>query len=320
MARRPRVHFPGALYHVISRGNQRQRIFRSSHDYSRYLELLGRYQKRYGFRLYAYVLMGNHVHLLVEAGAVPMAKVMQGLQQSYTGYFNRKYSLVGHLFQGRYKAILCDRDAYLLELVRYVHLNPVRSKLVRDPALYTWSSHRLYLDKTEKGSGGAETDWVLSQFSRSRSAAVRRYRRFVLEGMGDGHREELYQTKEQRYLGGEEFVEEVSRRVGKERPARFRVELGEIEEAICRRYHLPLELLRSRSKERRGAFGRALVAYIGQEAGGIKLNEIAERYGRDQVSLSLGLKRLRERIGEDVGLRQSLEELVNRLRRTKLNK
>lgn len=147
MARKPRVHFPGALYHVISRGNQRQQIFRSASDRSHYLQLLSRFHSRYGFRLYAYVLMGNHVHLLLETGPTPLSKIMQGLQQAYALYFNHKYRLVGHLFQGRYKALLCDRDSYLLELVRYLHLNPVRSMLVKDPSLYPWSSHGAYLGK-----------------------------------------------------------------------------------------------------------------------------------------------------------------------------
>jgi REP element-mobilizing transposase RayT len=136
VARKPRVHIAGALYHVIARGNQRQKIFRSDADRRRYLELLNEYRMRYPFRLLAYVLMPNHVHLLLEMERHPLSKIMQGLQQSYTAYFNRKYKLVGHLFQGRYKDILCDRDAYLLELVRYIHLNPVRSKLVRDPGEY----------------------------------------------------------------------------------------------------------------------------------------------------------------------------------------
>jgi len=258
------------------------------------------------------------VHLLLEAGEVPLSKTMQGLQQSYTVNFNRKYSLVGHLFQGRYKAILCDRDAYLLELVRYLHLNPVRSRLVTDPALHPWSSHRHYLGEATEDDRCVETSWVLSQFSRNRAEAVRRYKRFVLDGIGEGHRGDLYQTQEQRYLGGDDFVEQVSRRVEEERPARIGVGLREIEEAVYRQYHLSLELLLSRSKERRGAFGRVVVAYIGQEVGGIKLNEIAKRYGRDQVSLSLGLKRLRERIREEARLRQSLEVLVNRIRKSKI--
>lgn len=316
MARKPRIHFAGALYHVIARGNQRQKTFRSSPDYTYYLELLGRYQQRYGFRLYAYVLMSNHVHLLMEVGSTPLSKIMQGLQQSYTLYFNRKYRLVGHLFQGRYKAFLCDRDSYLLELVRYLHLNPVRSRLVKDPALYPWSSHSAYLGKASGKHKAVQTEWVLSQFSRHRSEAVKRYRRFVLEGTAEGHREDLYAVKEQRYLGDEEFVEQVSRKVAEERPRPVRVELGEVEEAVYREYDLSVDLLKAKSKERRGAFGRALVAYLAQEFGGIKLGQVADRYG----PLSLGLKRFRERIRVDTALRRGLESLMAGLRKGRRTK
>ena len=317
MARRPRVHFPGALYHVISRGNQRQRIFRSTSDRARYLELLSQYRKRYGFVLYAYVLMSNHVHLLMEAGTVPLSKVLQGLQQSYTLYFNRKYGLVGHLFQGRYQAILCDRDAYLLELIRYLHLNPVRAKMVKDPAEYRWSSHQAYLGRRKSDDGLVQTESVLGQFAQSHAAALKQYRQFIVEGYGEGHRGEFYEVKEQQYLGDDQFVERLNRAMDRDRAEPIRVGVSEIEEVVCRKYKLSREVLRSRSKERRGSLGRLLVAHLGQELGGLKLNEVAKRYGRDQVTLSLGLKRLRERMAEDAVLRQSVQALSGRLRKGK---
>ena len=119
MARKPRVEFKGAFYHVIVRGNQRQKIFRDDRDRLTYLDRVEHYRQRYGFRIYAYVLMANHVHLLLQTGKTPLSKILQGIQFTYTQYYNRRHRTVGHLFQGRYKAILCDRDAYLLELVRY---------------------------------------------------------------------------------------------------------------------------------------------------------------------------------------------------------
>ena len=117
MARRPRVFAPGLLYHVIVRGNQRQKTFFAEKDYRSYLERLARYREKYNMTIYAYCLMPNHVHLLLESSVEPLAKFMQGLQQSYTQYFNLKHNKVGHLFQGRYKAIVCQKDEYLMELV-----------------------------------------------------------------------------------------------------------------------------------------------------------------------------------------------------------
>lgn len=311
MGRKPRVHFFGALYHVIARGNQRQAIFRSDADRRRYLDLLNQYRTRYGFHVYAYVLMSNHVHLLLEVGKTPLAKAMQGLQQSYTLYFNRKYKLVGHLFQGRYKDILCDRDAYLLELVRYIHLNPVRSKIVDTPGNYTWSSHHAYVGTADNEN--IERDWILKQFSPQPNRARQLFDRFVLDGVGAGHREEFYTVKEQRYLGDDEFLDRVDRKINNEPSRPRRLDLAKIETAVCRHFELPVNLLRSRSKERRGSFGRALVACLVQELGGTALNQVAKRYARDQVTLSLGLKALRQKIGQDLGLRRNVENLLSEL-------
>ena len=136
MARRPRVFAPGLLYHVIVRGNQRRKTFRTDMDYKAYLDRLEKYRAQCQVRIYAYCLMPNHVHLLVETGNTPLARFMQGVQQSYTQYFNLRYRKVGHLFQGRYKAIICERDKYLLALVRYIHLNGVRAKLAGGPEQY----------------------------------------------------------------------------------------------------------------------------------------------------------------------------------------
>src|SRR6201988_767272 len=180
MARKPRVEFNGALYHVIVRGNQRQRTFYDDHDRQSYLERIEHYRQRYSFRLYAFVLMANHVHLLLETKRVGLSKVMQGIQGSYTQNYNRRHHKVGHLFEGRYKAILCDRDGYLLELVRYIHLNPARMKVPLNPWRYRWSSHGAYLGKPSMIKVAIEE--VLSQFSASLGAARRGYQRFMEEG------------------------------------------------------------------------------------------------------------------------------------------
>ena len=210
MARKPRVHFTGALYHVMSRGNQGQAIFREDQDRERYLGFLKEGQKRFGYRLYAYVLMGNHVHHLIEIGQTPLSKVMQNILFRYTRYWNRRYKKTGHLFQGRYKSILCDKEGYLLGLIRYLHLNPVRSKVVDDPGNYAWSSHGAYL-KGEAKSWIA-VDEVLLHWGKGRAQAIAGYRRFVLDGITDGHRDDLYKVIDQRYLGDDGFVERVEER------------------------------------------------------------------------------------------------------------
>lgn len=147
MARKPRIHFPGAFYHVILRGNARQDIFFEEKDRYRCYLLMQEGTERYRHRIHAFCLMTNHIHLLVQVADVPLARIMQNLSFRYTRWANWRQGKSGHLFQGRYKAVLIDADEYLLELVRYIHLNPVRAAMAKDPFDYQWSSHRAYCGK-----------------------------------------------------------------------------------------------------------------------------------------------------------------------------
>jgi REP element-mobilizing transposase RayT len=309
MARQPRIEFPGALYHTISRGNHGQMVFRAPADYACYCQLLERYQDRYAFRLYAYVLMPTHVHLLVETGEIPLSKIMQGLQQTYTGYFNRRYRVHGHLFQGRYKALLCQKDAYLLALVRYLHLNPVRAGLVRTPEAYRWSSHRCYLDGHDRG--GVTVAPVLGQFGRTRTRAVEAYRRFVHAGKGQGHRPEFYEGTDQRLLGDERFLEEVDRRLRPSGPRRpVPLSLPQVAALVSQATGVARDELISPGRGRAAALTRALVASLARMVGDIPLTEAAEYLRRDPATLSLGIRRLQERQTRD----RALREVVRRLR------
>jgi putative transposase len=173
LSRKPRVEFEGAFYHVIARGNQRRSIFSNDRDREAYLGRIERYRKRYDFIVYGYVLMSNHVHLLIQTRKVPLSKIMQGIQGGFTQRYNRLHRTTGHLFQGRFKAILCDRDAYLLELVRYIHLNPARIRQPQDPWKYRWSSHRAYLGGWTAVEVNSEE--VLAQLGPTKTEARRAY-------------------------------------------------------------------------------------------------------------------------------------------------
>jgi len=167
MGRPVRIEYVGALYHISSRGNERKKIFLDVEDRIRFLNLLIEYHDRYGILIHSYVLMDNHYHLILETPMGNLLKVMHGINGGYTGYFNRKYKRVGHLFQGRYRAILVEKESYLLPLSRYVHLNPVRAGLVRRPEGYRWSSYRGYIGR-EREEDWVEYAWALSQFAESR--------------------------------------------------------------------------------------------------------------------------------------------------------
>ncbi len=141
MARQLRIEFEGAFYHITSRGNLREDVFFEDRDREKFLEILARTKERYGYLLHAYALMGNHYHLLMETPKANISQIMQNINTSYTVYVNRKYLRSGHLFQGRFKGIIVDKDEYLATLSRYIHLNPVRAAIVEKPEDYRWTSY-----------------------------------------------------------------------------------------------------------------------------------------------------------------------------------
>ncbi len=145
MARKPRLHYPGAVYHVMARGNGGQPVFTDDEDRYRFYLFLQEGVEKFGHRIHAFCLMKNHVHLAIQVREKPLSRIMQQLCFRYTQWVNVRQKRIGHLFQGRYKAILVDADSYLAELVRYIHLNPVRARMVKTPDRYPWSGHRAYL-------------------------------------------------------------------------------------------------------------------------------------------------------------------------------
>jgi len=210
MSRPLRVEFEGALYHVTSRGNARQNIYEDDTDRHRFLELLAREIHQHRWFCYAYCLMGNHYHLLIETPEANLRRGMARLNGMYSQWFNRRHLRVGHLFQGRYKTILVEKESHFLRLCRYVVLNPVRAGLVARVDQWEWSSYR----PTAYGGDSASwlsTNWILSQFGTDSARAQRAYRRFVAEGAGEPSPWE--ELRGQIYLGGERFLKEMSQRI-----------------------------------------------------------------------------------------------------------
>lgn len=319
MARRPRVHFPGALFHVISRGNQGQSIYKDDEDHRRFQGLLGEVVKRDSITLYAYVLMPNHFHLLLEVSRAPLAKAMQSLLYRYTRHYNQRYRKIGHLFQGRYRAILCDRDSYLMELIRYLHLNPVRAGLISDPRRYRWSSHRDYL--RGKADSGLAVGRGLAMWGTRRGQAMQTYGQFIRDGITDGHRQEYYEVKEQRYLGDEDFVEVVHQAIDEREEGRpVKIAMGDVVQEIARGAGVSDNVLFNRGRGRMGSRLRAEAAYVGREVGGISLTEAAKYLGRDLSTMSLALKRLEEGLRSDRHERDRLESVCARLRQGRRRK
>lgn len=203
MARPLRLEFPGAIYHVTARGNARTDIFLDDEDRGLFLGVLAECASRFGWLCHAYCLMDNHYHLLIETPDGNLSAGMRQLNGIYTQRFNRRHGRVGHVFQGRFKAILVERDSHLLELCRYVVLNPVRAGMVREAAQYAWSSYPATMGEATPPQW-LHTDWLLGQFGRGRVVARRRYAKFVNEG--DGAYSPWLELKGQVLLGSEGFI------------------------------------------------------------------------------------------------------------------
>ena len=206
MARPLRIEYPGAVYHVTSRGNARLPIFDSDKDRRSFLNILEEVVKRFNWFCHAFCLMDNHYHLLIETIDGNLSLGMRHLNGVYTQRFNRRNNRVGHIFQGRFKSILVERDSYLLALCRYVVLNPVRAGMVKTVGSYGWSSYRA-TSGLKKAPSLLSVDWILSQFGKERKEAQREYRKFVSSGVGTASPWE--DLKSQCILGGRDFVERI---------------------------------------------------------------------------------------------------------------
>lgn len=264
MARPLRIEFAGAVYHVTSRGDGQEDIFLDDGDRTRFLEVLSEVCHRFNWAVHAYCLMGNHYHLVVETRDGTLAKGMRQLNGVYTQRFNRAHGRVGHVLQGRYKAILVQKDAYLLELARYVVLNPVRARLVRNAKEWPWSSYRATVGQVSVPPGLA-TDWLLSAFSRKRSDAIEKYKAFVAEGKNQPSPWES--LRNQIFLGDEQFVEEMQKLLDEDR------DLSEVPSVQRRSGARPLAYYAGKHRDRDEAIAEAYAS------GGYGLKEIGEHFG-----------------------------------------
>ncbi len=184
MARPLRIEYPGAVYHITSRGNAKLPIYEHFNDKKQFLSILTDLVERYRWLCHAYCLMDNHYHLLIETIEPNLSAGMRQLNGVYAQTFNRKYQRVGHLFQGRYKSIVVEKKTYLLELARYIVLNPVRAKMISNPSKYSWSSYKA-ISGLIKPPPFLTTDWILNQFGKKKGIAQKKYREYVREGLNN---------------------------------------------------------------------------------------------------------------------------------------
>jgi REP element-mobilizing transposase RayT len=212
MARPIRIEFPGAIYHVTSRGNAKQTVFLTDLDRLAFLEIFSDVISKYNWLCHGYCLMDNHYHLLVETIDPTLSPGMRQLNGVYSQKFNRYHDRVGHVFQGRYKSILVEKNEYLLELCRYIVLNPVRAKIVKDPGQWKWSSYEATAG-IKKEHEFLHVEWLQSQFGKSKQQACKRYRQFVADGMQNSGEKLWDNLVGQIVLGGKEFAADIQGRI-----------------------------------------------------------------------------------------------------------
>jgi REP element-mobilizing transposase RayT len=319
MARPLRINYPGAFYHVTCRGNDRKNIFADDRDRSMFLDKLKTSVGIYEIRVHAYVLMSNHFHMIVETPKGNLSEFMRHFNISYTAAYNRRHKRVGHLYQGRFKSILVDADNYLLELSRYVHLNPVRlasykgrdtREKIKDLERYRWSSLGGYLSSSGKQfwmTYGTVLDYV----GRSR----RRYETFVREGIQRGYGTPWAEVKGQAVLGEEEFVERIKAIVKKQGSRREQPSVRQLEtmdaktvlKKVARYFKLSENQLTGKRTGHRDERGIAL-EWIYRHCGASQ-PRIGELVGLDYTAVSRERKRLRDRIESDNRLKKRLQEI-----------
>jgi putative transposase len=334
MPRQARIDAPGALQHIVIRGIERKSIFKDGRDRDNFLGRLGIILPETSTPCYAWALLRNHVHLLLRTGLVPIATVMRRLLTGYAQQFNRRHRRHGQLFQNRYKSFLCEEDPYLLELVRYIHLNPIRAGVVeglKELRSYSYCGHSVLMGKYE--NAWQDTDYVLGFFGRTLREARKSYEEFVSKGISLGRRPELvggglirsvggwllirdYRRggdrikADERILGSSSFVERVLQKANEDygRKIRLRAKGPDLVTLIGRvaaYYQIDPEDLKSPSKERRVSLARTVLCYVAVRELMLSCADVARALNIDPSAVSKAAKRgqavlNRDRIQKDL--------------------
>ena len=288
MSRKPRLHVPGGVYHVILRGNNQQDLFFCAADYIHLNQLVDRSTTRLNASVHAFCWMSNHIHLAVQISDVPLGRLVQWIASRYAYYLNRRLGRTGHLFERRYRAILVDADSYLLELVRYIHLNPVRAGMVSKPTAYIWSSHRYYL-----GQGCLDwlaTDWILSLFGNNLRQARKTFHNFVTDADIDEIPDELVFgcDDDRRLAGGNKLLDEFG---DYEYQAPPQLSLDDIVNSVCAKNEIEPSSIIGPSRQSRLVRIRADIACEAIAKGVATLAEIGRRLNRSDAAIGKLVRR-----------------------------
>ena len=250
MPRKPRIHYDGALYHVMVRGNNGEKVFTTEKEKRQYINIIREYKKRYQFKIYAYCIMDNHAHLLIEVKKVPLSKIMQGIQQVYTQRYNKNHNRTGHIFQQRYKSVLCQKDEYLFALIKYIHFNPIKANLTQTSD-YKWSSHNEYIKYVRTL---VDVEYVLSMLSSKKKEAINEYKKYM---------EIEEELKENEYGVDDDKIEEIVNGIEKEEIKQCTLE--QIIKKTTAYFEIDMEEIKSRKRTKRISDAKKLVVLLAKE-------------------------------------------------------
>jgi len=313
MARPVRIEYPGAVYHVICRGNDRRAVFRDDQDRTRYLEKLSRYCQEKTVELLSYCLLTNHVHLLLETPEGNLSKMMQAFQTSYTVYFNKRHRRSGHLFEQRYKALLVDKDNYLLQVSCYIHLNPVAAKISPRPQDYRWSSYGWYLKG--KGMPGLKTETVLDYYAGGRAKQLTQYRQYVEGVAGEKQRYGAPAAIKQIFIGDEAFIETARQRAGTRSVREGHYSLRRIVAAVSRVTGIDEKELNRPGRSAGVQRGRELICCVSRRYSEVELGELARWLQVKELSTpSHAVRRAEERLRNDPAFARELRDVLKTLK------
>jgi putative transposase len=315
MARPLRILYPDAWYHVMTRGRSRVQIYREQDDYFKFVELLREASAMWRVRIAAYCLISNHYHLLVQTPGANLSRFMRHLNGLYTQYFNRTYKSDGPLFRGRYKSIVVESDSYLLELVRYIHRNPLQAGLVKRLEDYRWSSHRMYISRSN-AVNWLHRDYVLSMLEADKQRRRKAYIDFMKKEEESDMINQLYNKgKLPLLLGTKEFINDIRHRYQGKTNIKDTPQVRElfqeksiIEKAVSSAYQVEVEEL---LKSRRGNYNEArnVAIYLMRKYTGASLSDIGCRFEMSSYSsVSSVLQRMQQALRRNISLRQRVEE------------
>jgi len=321
MARPLRIEYPGAYYHVMSRGNRQEDIFKSDYDREKFLDYLAILSERFSIKIHTYSLMPNHYHLLIETPEANLSKAIKWLNGSYATYVNTKRKKGGHLFQGRFKSIIVEADEYLKHLSRYIHLNPVRAKMVQTPSDYQWCSYRAFIGK-EKAPKWLETTWLLSCFGKNKKEGKKNYQKFVedidVKAVENPHKNLIGGF----ILGEPDFVNWIkeiflsSKKEDKEIPQLKelmpRLTPEAVVSEVCKEFAIDKEAVIKKGMKRNKA--RDMAIYLSRNHSGITCKELGMYFGNvSGTTITMAYNRVEKEIMQNKRVKGKLNKIKKRI-------